>query len=291
MTINNPLANNSPDQEDRTLVLRAHSGDRNALEDLVQRHQAWIYNIAIRMLYHPQDAEDATQEILIKVLTRLSSFEGRSSFRTWLYRIVVNHVLNMKRGRVEVQHESIDFASYGTALDNTPELELADPKGTSADTDQLVTEAMIACTSGMLLCLDREQRLTFILGAILEVSDTVAGEVLEITPDNFRQRLARARRDLRNFMNDKCGLVNQANPCRCAKKTRGFIQAGYVDPENLLFVRERICEVQEAAPKVHEAINTLDEKCAEVFRGHPFYKAPDIGPMLQRLVARTPITA
>jgi RNA polymerase sigma factor (sigma-70 family) len=54
------------------------------------------------MLHHPQDAEDATQEILIKVLTRLSSFEGRSSFRTWLYRIVVNHVLNMKRGQEEV---------------------------------------------------------------------------------------------------------------------------------------------------------------------------------------------
>src|ERR1700730_5607729 len=130
----------------------------------------------------------------------------------------------------------------------------------------------------MLLCLDREQRLTFILGAIFEVSDTVAAEVLEITPDNFRQRLARARRDLRNFMNDKCGLVNQANTCRCAKKTRGFIQAGYVDPGNLLFVRERICEVQEAAPKVHQTINTLDAKCAEIFRGHPFYKAPGIGP-------------
>ena len=211
-----------------------------------------------------------------------------SSFRTWLYRIVVNHVLNMKRGRVE--HASLDFAFYGAALDNTPELELADPKSTSPDTDLLVTEAMISCTSGMLLCLDREQRLTFILGAIFGVSDTVAAELLEITPDNFRQRLARARRDLRNFMNDKCGLVNQANPCRCAKKTRGFIQAGYVDPDNLLFVRERIGEVREAAPKVHEALSTLDEKCAEIFRGHPFYKAPDLAPMLRRLVARTHIT-
>ena len=87
-------------------------------------------------------------------------------------------------------------------------------------------------------------------------------------------------------MNDKCGLVNQANPCRCAKKTRGFIQAGYVDPENLLFVRERVREVREVAPKVHEAINTLDGKCAEIFRGHPFYKAPDLGQMLRRLVER-----
>src|ERR1700745_1683858 len=290
MTINNPLADNSPDHEDQSLVLRARSGDRQALEDLVQRHQTWIYTIAIRMLHHPQDAEDVTQEILIKVLTRLSSFEGRSSFRTWLYRIVVNHVLNMKRGQVEAPTESSDFAAYGAALDATPDLELADLKVTSAEADLLVTEEMLSCTSGMLLCLDRQQRLTFILGAIFEVSDTVGAEVLEITPDNFRQRLARARRDLRNFMSDKCGLVNQAHPCRCAKKTRAFIQAGYVDPENLLFVRERIGEVREAAPKVHEALSTLDEKCAEIFRGHPFYKAPDLAPMLRRLVARTHIT-
>ena len=77
---------------------------------------------------------------------------------------------------------------------------------------------------------------------------------------------------------------------QCAKKTRAFIQAGYVDPENLLFVRERIGEVREAAPKVHEALSTLDEKCAEIFRGHPFYKAPDLAPMLRRLVARTQFT-
>src|SRR5438445_1210658 len=289
MGIGNPLAENPvTDPEDRVLVLRAKSGDRDALEELVQRHQPWIYNIALRMLYHPQDAEDATQEILLKALTRLSSFEGRSSFRTWLYRIVVNHVLNMKRGRVE--YASTGFASYGAALDATPDLELPDPKGASADANVLVAEAMMSCTSGMLLCLDREQRLSYILGQIFEVTDTVAAEVLEITCENFRQRLARARRDLRNFMNDKCGLVNPANPCRCAKKTRGFIEAGHVDPDNLLFVRDRIGEVREAVPKVHEALSTLDEKCAEIFRGHPFYKAPDLAPMLRRLVARTHIT-
>src|SRR6266567_2073833 len=136
MSVDNPLAladNTATDQEDQNLVARARSGDRRALEDLIQRHQGWMYNIALRMLYHPQDAEDATQEILVKVMTRLSSFEGRSSVRTWLYRIVVNHVLNMKRGRVE--HASTEFASYGAALDDTPALELADPKSTSADTD------------------------------------------------------------------------------------------------------------------------------------------------------------
>ena len=279
----NPLADNSPtDHDDQDLVMSARSGDRKALEDLIQRHQGWIFNIAARMLYHPQDAEDATQEILVKVLTGLSSFEGRSSFRTWLYRIVVNHLLNMRRSRVE--DPAISFREYGEELDKTPDLDLPDPKAGSPDANLLVTEAMRACTSGMLLCLDREQRLAYILGAIFAVSDTVAAEVLEISAENFRQRLARARRDLRNFMNDKCGLVNQANPCRCAKKTRGFIQAGHVDPNNLLFHRDRICEVQEAAPRAYETIKTLDGKCADIYRHHPFCKPPDLARMVRRLV-------
>jgi RNA polymerase sigma factor (sigma-70 family) len=284
MTVDNPLVESAPvEQTDQNLVLRARAGDRRALEDLIERHQAWIYNIALRMLFHPQDAEDATQEILIKVVTRLASFEGRSSFRTWLYRVVANHLLNVKRGREELKVTT--FSAYGDGLDNTPDLDPPDPKGVSPDENLLVTEAMLACTSGMLLCLDREQRLAYILGAILGVSDTVAAAVSEITPENFRQRLARARRDLRNFMNDKCGLVNPANPCRCAKKTRGFIEAGHVDPENLLFVRERICQVREAASKTYESIKTLDDKCAEVYRRHPFYRSPDLVHMVRKLVA------
>src|SRR5262249_46365472 len=114
----NPLAQDPVnDPEDRALVLRAKSGDAAAVEELIVRHQPWIYNIAVRMLYHPHDAEDATQEILVKALTALSSYEGRSTFRTWLYRIAVNHVLNTKRGRLEPLMMS--FSCYGHGLDRT----------------------------------------------------------------------------------------------------------------------------------------------------------------------------
>jgi DNA-directed RNA polymerase specialized sigma24 family protein len=186
---------------------------------LVARHQPWIYNIAVRMLYHPQDAEDATQEILVKAITALASFEGRSSFRTWLYRIVVNHVLNTKRGRREPP--ALTFGCYGHGLDATPDFDPPDDRALPVDVRLVVAEARITCTAGMLLCLDRGQRLTYILGDIFEVSDVVGAELLDISRENFRQRLARARRDLHSFMNDKCGLVNRANPCRCGKKTRG----------------------------------------------------------------------
>lgn len=279
----NPLADAAPtDPEDDVLVTRAKSGEREALEALMGRHQAWIYNIALRMLCHPQDAEDATQEILIKALTHLSSFEGRSSFRTWLYRIVVNHVLNMKRGRREP--EALTFSCYAHGLDSTPDLDPPDQTSVAVDVRLLVDEARISCTSGMLLCLDRGQRLVYILGEILDVGDVVGGELLEISPDNFRQRLTRARRDLHSFMNDKCGLVNPANPCRCAKKTRGFMQAGYVDPSNVLFARARITQVREIVPAIARAVAALDEQCARVYREHPFYEAPDIVRALRRLI-------
>src|SRR5947199_9307587 len=106
---------------DAELVEQARNGDRAALEKLVLRHQAWIYNIAVRMVFQPQDAEEVTQEVLVKAITKLSTFKGESKFRTWLYRIAANHVLNMKRRSAESRVTT--FADYGTAIDRTPDLD------------------------------------------------------------------------------------------------------------------------------------------------------------------------
>ena len=271
------------DPTDAELVEQAKNGDRASLEKLVLRHQAWVYNIAVRMVFHPHDAEEVTQEVLVKVITKLGTFGGESSFRTWLYRIAANHVLNMKRRSAETP--AMTFADYGAAIAGTPDLDLPDPKSVPVALPLLVEEAKNGCTMGMLLCLDRKQRLIFTLGEILGASDTVGGEVLEMTADNFRQCLARARRDLHSFMNDKCGLVNPANPCRCARKTRGFIEAGYVDPAHLLFAGRRVAQVREAAPETAAVLSTLDARCGEIFRRHPFYEPPDLVPALRRVLA------
>src|SRR5206468_11548746 len=107
------------------------------------------------------------------------------------------------------------------AIDRTPDLDLPDRKSVPVDLPVLVEEAKNGCTMGMLLCLDRKQRLLFTLGEILGASDAVGAEVLEMTPENFRQCLARARRHLHSFMNIQCGLSNKCNQCRCLYKHRG----------------------------------------------------------------------
>ena len=267
--MHNPFTEVVDESTDTDLIEQARHGSGEALEKLVLRHQAWIYNIAVRMVFHSQDAEEVTQEVLLKAITRLSTFQGESQFRTWLYRITANHVLNMKRRGGEIEAQT--FSTYADAINDTPELDLPDPKSVPVDVPLLVEEARISCTMGMLLCLDRRQRLIFTLGEIFEASDAVGSEILEMSTDNFRQSLSRARRDLYQFMHGQCGLVNANNPCRCPKKTRGFIEAGHVDPDHLQFVPLHLRRITQAAEGIVRTIETtVEEQYASIFREHPF---------------------
>jgi RNA polymerase sigma factor (sigma-70 family) len=274
---------------DEELVSNAQAGDRDALEKLVRRHQPWVFNIALRMVWYRESAEDATQEILIKVVTKLSTFRGQSQFRTWLYRIAFNHLLNLRKS--EFEEQSITFTDMGRALDETPDLDLPDPRSVPVELPLLVEEARIGCMTGMLVCLDRRQRLAFILGEYFGVTSEVGGEVMEVSADNFRQLLSRARRDLYQFMNEKCGLVNAANPCRCAKKTRGFMQAGYVNPDRMEFTKGRLASVSDVASHRLNELEALDRKHAELFRDHGFLSAPDLATRLRELISQSGVDA
>ena len=282
----NPLADDAPtDAEDVELARLAQSGSKDALESLIMRHQHWIYNIALRMLVQPQDAEDASQEILVKVITHLSTFRGESQFRTWLYRVAANHLLNVKRAGSRTERWTFD--EYRRELHDIADADLPDANAVSAESQLLVDEARIGCTSAMLLCLDAEQRLIYVLGAIFGVSDRVGAELLEVSRDSFRQKLARARRDLRAFMNDECGLVKTSNPCRCAKKTQGFMKAGYIDSRTLLFARDRTARVRELAESRSDAIDEFDAAYAEIHRDHPFQQSPDFLASLRALIEQS----
>lgn len=281
----NPFAETTdtepPDEE---LVQQATSGDQEALERLIRRHQGWVYNVAVRMVWRSDRAEDATQEILLKIVTHLGSFEGKSRFRTWAYRIAVNHLLNVQKS--EMERQGVTFTDLRREMNSLPDLDLPDPKAVPVDLSVLVEEAKVGCTTAMLMCLDRRQRLAFILGEVFGVCDRIGAEVMEVSPDNFRQLLSRARRDLYSFMNETCGLVNPSNPCRCAKKTQAFIDKGYLDPARLQFTAERVEYVREVAPARLEELRELaDRQHAEVFRDNAFLPAKDYVAVLRRLLA------
>lgn len=245
-----------------------NESDAGALATLLERHRIFIYNVALRMVLNPDDAEDITQEVLLKVITNLGGFRGDSGFRTWLYRITFNHVLKTKKRRRE---ELItDFDRFGSVLDSLPDNQLTPEEEHTLRAAREDTK--ITCMTGMLLCLDREQRLVWILGEIFGVDHRLGGELLEILPDTYRKRLSRARRDLAAFMDAKCGLVKISNPCRCAKKTKGFIAAGWVDPKNIKFYDERAVRVRELAGSRANSLFDQRDRYTRLYLEHPAHE-------------------
>src|SRR4051812_25130412 len=105
MAVATPLAGPS----DETLLARAVPGDREAREELFARHRSVAYRVAYRLLGNEADALDAVQEGFVKVLTHLGGFQGRSSFRTWLLRVVSNAALDLGRARGRREAGRTDF--------------------------------------------------------------------------------------------------------------------------------------------------------------------------------------
>lgn len=269
------------DTTDMQLVNEAKSGNKKSLETLILKHQPYIYNIAWKMVRNPIDAEDLTQEVNIKVITKLSQFEGKSSFRTWLYRIVANHFLMGKRRQFEKVLDSFD--TIANALDAASDIPLTPLE--QDENKQVIKEMNYMCMSGMLLCLTREQRLTFILGEMFNADHAIGSQILGISKDNFRKRLSRARRDIFNFMNEKCGLVNKTNPCRCHKKVTYAIQGKSIDSKNLLFNRDEYKNFETLIrPKADKLLDYVEEKYHELYQKLPFKENFDKKTILEDIV-------
>jgi RNA polymerase sigma factor (sigma-70 family) len=279
----NPFADDDAQVSDEHLVSRTQSGDTRAIEELALRHQPWIYNIVVRMVWSADDAQDLTQDILIRMIAGLPGFRAESRFRTWLYRIAVNRIFTFRRQRLDEPVET--YADFVRDLETIPDTGLPDQNDPAARL--LIEEAKVLCTVAMLLCLDGRQRLVFILGEVFGVTDAIGAEVLEISAANFRQILARARRDLYRFMAGQCGLVNRSNPCRCARKARGFIDKGYLNPERLQFTRGHQFRVRQVAPsRAHELEAACDRLHAALFQDHPFFDIKSQAALVRRALQK-----
>jgi RNA polymerase sigma factor (sigma-70 family) len=196
------------------LARRAAEGDREALSALVRDLQHPMYRLALRFLGHPDDAQDACQEILVRIVTRLGTFEGRSKFTTWAYTVAVRSLLRTRRRLVEASVQGAEaFAAFLDAG-----MGEVDPTVEEVEYRLLCEEVQISCTYGMLLCLSRPQRAAYLLADVLGLPDSEGAEVLGCTREAFRQRVSRARRTLRRVIDNRCGLIDPANPCRWGRQ-------------------------------------------------------------------------
>lgn len=247
-------------------IAAALDGDRDALERVVQAIQPLVFRLALRFFGNPQDAEDASQEALIQIVTRLDRFEGRSAFTTWAYRVATNKYLSMARTRNE--RHAMTFEEFDQDLAVMP-LNSKLPSIEDVDEQLLMEEAKIGCTLAMLLCLDRGHRMAYVLGEIMELDHHAGAEILDITPAAFRKRLQRARTRITDLMRARCGLFDPENACRCRLRVPVAIDLGRIDPHKLLYASS--AEQARRFPQVLHVIRRLDEaqRGGALYRSHP----------------------
>lgn len=247
-------------QSIEVLIDKALEGNTKALEEILLEVKDLIYNLSLRMLGTSNDADDATQDILVRVMTNLASFRKESSFSTWVYRIAVNYLIDYKKSMFA--QRPLDFEFYANDIkagyvENTDELMLGVSK------EELAQELKMSCTNVMLQCLDPQTRCIFILGTMFKVDSKMAGDILGISADNYRQKLSRARKKMASFLKEYCGL--NGGLCNCQNRIGYAILTHRLNPNHLeykelkKFDDEVLLNVKTSMEQIDEYSTIFDE--------------------------------
>ncbi|MFI9504318.1 RNA polymerase sigma factor [Nocardia sp. NPDC052566] len=250
------------------LVARAVDGDAGAVAEVVRRLQDPLYRLALRMVSMPADAEDAVQEIMIRVITRLSTWRGEAKLLTWAYRVGVNYLLNLRR-RSPQERQQVSLDDFRADLADG--LAAEDYRGPEATV--MAEEVRLGCTQAMLQCLSRDERVAFVLGDLFDLKAADAAWILDISPAAFQKRAERAKHRLATFMRSTCGLADPKAFCHCPRRVEKAIALGRVDPARPAFTAHPITPTGRTIAEAAAEMLRLDDAAA-ILRAHPDYAAP-----------------
>ena len=274
--------NKKTNVELQALVDKATAGDKEALETLVAGVQDIVFNLSLRMLGTFADAEDATQDILLKMITHLSSFRGDSSFTTWVFSIAANHLKNYKKHMFA--HYPLSFEYYGDDIENGKIQDVPDLTQ-NVEKDILAEELKMSCTNVMLQCLDTESRCIFILGTMFKVDSRIAGDILEMTPQAYRKRLSRVREKMADFLNSYCGEYG-GGKCRCKDRVNYAIKNHRINHLQLDYTKA--AEISESTLlDVKNAMEDIDNLSQDFSFCKPYQSPECIKNLIQELLDST----
>ncbi len=256
-------------EELRALIDKATAGDKESLETLVTSVQDIVFNLSLRMLGTFADAEDATQDILLKMITHLSSFRGDSSFTTWVFSIAANHLKNYKKHMFA--HHPLSFEYYGDDIENGKIQDVPDLTQ-NVEKDILAEELKMSYTNVMLQCLDAESRCIFILGTMFKIDSRVAGDILNMTPEAYRQRLSRTRKKMADFLGQYCGEYG-GGKCKCKNRVNYAIQNHRINPLQMDYVAATEIPMQTMV-EVKNAMEDIDDLSQDFSFCKP-YQSPE----------------
>ncbi|TGK07294.1 sigma-70 family RNA polymerase sigma factor [Leptospira semungkisensis] len=248
-------------------ILFALEGKPRAMEDLLEKIQDYIFNLSLRMLWDPHEAEDATQEILLKISNKLAGFRFESKFTTWVYSIASHHLLSLKRPKNIVylgrMRDSLSLKASSERIEEQIEEKI------------LEEEIRFGCVHAVLLKLNSVDRLVYVLSTVYGMASEEGAEIVGITAENFRQKLSRSKRKLSDFLSKECGLwIDQKTACPCIGISKHLL---HQNKENGKFFME-LKNLKRKNPslehtKVLEDLKKLD-RLAWIYQSQGVYEAP-----------------
>lgn len=245
------------------VVRRATSGDGDALDRILTDLTRPFYNLALRMLQNHADAEDATQECLLRVATKLSTFRGESRFSTWAWTVAARSILDFRGARA--RHASLSAKTFSSDLADG--LDLTAPHATP-ETKAYLVQVKLGCGRAMLQILDGDHRLAYAMVEIVGLDQAQVAEALGISHATLRKRLSRARNKLREVLNSQCGIANPRNECRCQRRKARAVELARLEPGDAVAMN---------LDALTRQIQELDElgRAAAFFRADPAANASE----------------
>ena len=252
-------------KEINKFISLAVEGNSEALEKVLSEINDFIFNLSLRMLGTIHDAEDATQEILIKVMLNLFSFKKESAFKTWVYKIAVNYLFDYKKSMFYKYPLSFEYYA-----DDIKAGYIDDEDIFEGDKNELSKELKLSCTNVMLQCLDAKSRCVFVIGTMFGVDSKIAGEILDMTPENYRQILHRTRKKMAKFLSEYCGLSGTGS-CNCKKRIGYAVSQHRLDPKDLEYSKLKTLD-EDILEDYMKSMEAFDEKIT-VFEDLPKYNS------------------
>lgn len=188
------LSGRGESMDEQALVRRAQSGDRDAFEQLVRAYESKVYALALRWTNDREDALDASQETFLRVFRFLSSFDARSSFSTWLYRVTINVCKDMAAKRSRVREQPLEKDSG----DDNYETQLPDVRYEPELVFEKREQGEILCAA--IASLPEEYRSMILLRDLRGLSYREIGDLLELEEGTVKSRISRAREKLRTVL-------------------------------------------------------------------------------------------
>jgi RNA polymerase sigma factor (sigma-70 family) len=268
---------------DPAQVEAARQGSRAALESFSHAAKGPVFNLAMRMLAHREDAEDATQEILIKIITHLGDVRDIDLAGAWAFRVATRHLAETARqGRVEKMRLTFDDFSEDLMLgqDESAHLGL-----TKIEHQIALKEVKVGCTLAMLVCLSRPLRMAYILGDIFEMTDTEACEALGIPAGSYRQRLRRARLSISGFMQSNCSIQFASAACRCENRIAPALQMGRIAKGVTHLDSDQAGQVSPHDIRQDVAVLEIAQRSVAIMRSNPEF-ATSVPSLVEQLLDR-----